>query len=591
MKRLHRGNDTGASLIIVLIIVTVVAAVMGVLLSQVDTSVRTTVVLRDQASDNYAADAAAHAVVTQLHNGKLDCSSTTGTSVTLGIDGGTGAFYAPVQTQDGPLNASATCSPDTMNGATTTTTTTTTGVGVSVDGGNLPSYALLAMEKNSLAEGITFPLSNKTICIENGSVASNAAIDATNNTLGVRISGTGSASDCSTGSSTDGTVTLGIKAYGVNGAGGCLPNKTADYKPTACSDLAAPIAVPTAPAPSDPITRTNPAAVCKTNAGKTYAAFLPGKYTLVTSATASSLNTPCKQGSSWVAADFEWFSPGTYYFDYGSTQWQWPTTLLGGTPTTGPSTNGPGGAITTPAITSVDPAVANSLTGLAGIAAFPSVPTDRPTSCADPSAQKQYPGVEFVFGGASTFTPNTGGNAELCGTYSDTDPPIAIYGASSTLTVPGGSVSAETLCTPVGAPTTCAGSLINTSSNGQAQFYFKGFVYAPAAPIDLLVKNSNGQIFNWGVVVWKFRLNVNGVTPTQPFILLPKPNQGFKTIVKTTTTYTIRYIDVWTCAASVTPCPTKDANNVPIRPNVRVRVKFDGTAGSAITVLSWSNIR
>ena len=52
MKPLDRRNDAGASLLIVLIIVTVISSVMGVVLSQVDTSVRTTVVLRDQASDN-----------------------------------------------------------------------------------------------------------------------------------------------------------------------------------------------------------------------------------------------------------------------------------------------------------------------------------------------------------------------------------------------------------------------------------------------------------------------------------------------------------------------------------------------------------
>ena len=54
-RRVVGRTDRGATLIIVLIIVTVVTTVMGVVLSQNATSVRTTVVLRDQASANYAA--------------------------------------------------------------------------------------------------------------------------------------------------------------------------------------------------------------------------------------------------------------------------------------------------------------------------------------------------------------------------------------------------------------------------------------------------------------------------------------------------------------------------------------------------------
>jgi len=573
----HRPKDEGASLLIVLIIVTVVSLVMGAILALADTNLRATVQLRDQTKDNYGADAAAQAAVTQLQNGKLTCNDpTTAGNATFG--NGTTPFYAAVQTQGGPLNAAASCSPDKIDGATTTTIPIGSGVGIGGGDNNLPAYALLAMEPNSASEGITFPLSNKTICIENGKVASNSAINATNNILGVRVTGTGTASDCSTGSPTSPYGTLTVQAHGANGTGGCLPNKTTQYKPTACQDMASLISTPSAPTPSTTsIGTVNPAPVCKTKSSVTYAAFVPGKYTSV-----SLLNSPCSGGT-----DFEWFSPGTYFFDYGSTPWQWPTTLVGGTPTSGPSTNNADGSITTPAITTVIPTSATTLPDLGGIPAWPTSSTQHPNACADPSAQRQYPGVEFVFGGASTITPNQFGNAELCGTYDANNPPIAIYGTSSSSDVPG--ISAQTLCKSGASAVTCSaanptanGTLINPTANGQAQFYIKGFVYAPTSPVTLNLKNSNGQIFNWGVVVWNFSLNVNGTSPTSPFIQLPSPNQGFTQT--TTTTYTIRYINVWTCAASSSSCSKSGPPDV----IVKVRTNADGTNPK---VLSWSEQR
>ncbi len=561
MKRSMFGRaDDGATLVIVLIIVTVVSAVMAVVLSQADTSVRTTVAMRDQASANYAADAAAQAIITQIQNGTLDCATVAGTITNLGASA-SAAFYTPVQTADGPINAATLCAPDTVAGVTTTTTTTTTGSGVTLGGAanNLPNYALLAMAGAAASDyGIDFSLSanNKTMCIENGSVVSNTKINASGEFLGVRVSGTGSLSDCTTGSSTSASgVQLKIGAAAV---GGCIGTNGVNFDPTFCTPATA-IGLPSAPVPSDPITRTNAAATCLTSGGKKYAAFLPGKYTNV-----ALLNSPCSG-----TVDFEWFSPGTYYFDFGSTTWSWPATMLAGTPM-----NAAGNAITT-----VNPTNAATLSGLANIAPFPASPTETPKSCADPTTQSTYPGVEFVFGGASTVTPMSGGNAEICANYNATSPPIAIYGAQTALTVPGGTVTAETLCTAAGCG---SNSLINTDTNGQPQFYIKGFVYAPNAQVILTLKNSNGQIFNWGVVVRDFSLRVNGVSPTAAFIALPEPNQGVTTTTTTTTTYSIRYINVWTCTASDTPC----AHTGP--PTVRVKVQ---TNGSTTKVLSWSHQR
>lgn len=571
--RINRRSDAGATLILVLIIISVIGVVMAAVVGNADTNIRATVQLRDQSSDNYAADAATNAYLTELKNKKENCNAV---STSFGNRIG---FYSPVRTQTGNVNASVTCTPDVDPNDGAVKQQFGIGPGIA---NNLPAYALLAMQTNNATEGIVFPQSNKTVCIENGSVASNSVIDINNNTFGVRVTGTGTASDCSTG---NGAVvgppasTLTIQAHGNGGTGGCIG--TTGFKPTPCSALALPIPKPTVPAPTDPITRVNQPAVCLTQSGTTYAAFQPGLYTNV-----ALLNAPCS------GVDFEWFSPGTYYFDLGSTPWQWPTTLVGGTPTSGPSTINPDGSTFTPAIRSVDPATASTLagvdpvthrpTGLAAIAAFPN-------SCADPAAQTQYPGVQFVFGGNSTFTPSDG-SALVCGTYSATAAPIAFYGLDSPVTLsssgpgPGYTVPAQTLCGTVGAPTVCSGSasgrtLINPSPNGHEQFDFKGFVYAPVAPIVMNLKNSPGQFFSWGLVAWNFNLDVNGVSNTVPFIQLPKPNQGFQEIW----TYAYQYVDVWTCPVSASACPQTGP------PNVRVKIQYDGTGTPK--VLSWSHSR
>lgn len=548
------AEDRGAALLLVLVIVTVIGLAGAALLTFSDTSIRTTVALRDQAAAAYAADGAAEVAISRVQNGKLDCSSTTPTVMTLGSVAS--PFYIPVQSQVGSLNASISCSPNTTEGASSTTTTTTTGTGTTVGGtaSNLPSYALLAMGGSAGTDyGIDFSTSanNKTICIENGSVVSNTKINASGEFLGVRLRGTGTASDCTTGSGTGLTVGAAATSGCIGTSSGGSPN----FGPTPCTQLASAIPLPVAPVPTDPITRTNQIATCLISGSTTYAAFLPGKYTDVTK-----LNSPCGG-----AANFEWFSPGTYYFDFGSTTWNWPMTLLAGTPTDSSGTP----------ITTVDASTAASLAGLANVAPFPTVSGQKPNSCADPALQSSSPGAEFVFGGASTVTPNASGNAEICATYSPTSPPIAIYGAQTAVTVTGGSVSPQTMCTVSG----CTGSLMVTGANGQAQFYIKGFVYAPNAPLVLTLKNSLGQLFNWGVVVRDFSLSINGVSPTAAFIQLPSANQGITTTSTTTTSYTIRYINVWTCGATAATCPQTGA------PNVRVKVQ---TNGSSVKVLSWS---
>jgi hypothetical protein len=121
----------------------------------------------------------------------------------------------------------------------------------------------------------------------------------------------------------------------------------------------------------------------------------------------------------------------------------------------------------------------------------------------------------------------------------------------------------------------------------------------------LTLQNSVGQVFNWGLIVRNFRLSINGSSPTQSVIHLPKPNTGIGTVVTTSTpppypttsvststsvSYTIRYINVWTCtvaslqSSGQTECSHTGAPDV----QVKVRVPSDG---SPLQILSWSHTR
>ena len=98
---------------------------------------------------------------------------------TANFGNATTGFYSPVSTRTGALNASVKCTPDTdpNDGADHDDGSVRQRRRHRRDDNNLPAYALLAMQQNSPTEGVRFEQSNKTICIENGSVASERDVD------------------------------------------------------------------------------------------------------------------------------------------------------------------------------------------------------------------------------------------------------------------------------------------------------------------------------------------------------------------------------------------------------------------------------
>ena len=614
MRQRPKHADKGASLIIVLVIISMVGLVMGVVLSQADTSVRSTVQLRDQASDNYGADGATEAILNALKTSGINCSDpSTPMSVPLGSTAT--PFYVPVSSQEGPINAYVRCTPDAINGTGTsvsvsqpppvTTITTVTPPPPTSTGGltigltNEPTDAILTVGQGSQSsEGQTYG-GNNSICIEGGSIRSNSSISTAgsgNTTLHVQASHTNASNKCP-----NGTTPLTVAALGpCSGTAG-------SYTPTPCTHMSSAQSIPSAPTPGGPTT-LNQAAVCQTAGGKRYAAFLPGKYTLLTSSSQSSLNTPCKNGSNWVAADVDWFTPGTYFFDLNNGgDWNAPGTVIGGTPTMpdGTKISGLDGANATTLQSS-------TLGNLAKATLFPG-------ACANPSVQNDFGGVEFVFGGTSRVNLPGGNKFEICATYIDPTScttqscavPVAVYGNPAS----GHGTTISTVSTePSGgacfATSGCAGgSLFETAVNGQSTFHIQGYVYAPDARVELTFKNQNdpataGQIFNWGLLLRAFNISVNGSSQDIPFVQLPKESVGIVTptpypstaiitpapVTSASTTYSIRYVNVWTCTvaslreAGLKQCPTTGL------PNVQVRILTDA-GGVPTKILSWNHIR
>jgi Tfp pilus assembly protein PilX len=516
--RVRRRDDRGATLVLVLIIVTVVGVVMGAVLLYADTNLRTTIALRDQTGGTYGTDAAGNAALAELKNHPDSCTDPSGTTSQLGSGNGANAFYSPTGSGNA-VNATIVCTPDQVNGKMTVTVATS-GHGVPINSNNVPAYALLAMQHyDSTKESIS---TTGKVCVLNGDVASNGVLSATD-TFGVRNA------NCSSGSNSG----LTIQAYGSGRRGGCSGSR-GTFTPTRCTQLLSPIDAPPQAPPPGSAGPVDPARVCFTIDGIRYAAFRPGEYDDVTLLTA-----PCDG----LPANFEWFTPGTYYFTYGGA-WQWVgTTLVAGTPTSGPTTLNTDGSPNTPTIPSLDLNDPNTLAGLAL--------TDPDAGCADPAAQNQYPGVEFVFSGSSQVQA-TEATANICASYSDSSPnslPTAIYGQGSAATL--------------------------LDLNG-GRVHINGYVHAPAEGATIS-NNSTGTLFNWGAVL--LALDAPNFTASAPLAQVPSANDGFTKTTKTV--YSYKYVDVWTCDAASSPCSTSGS------PDLRIKVQYKDDGGK-VTVLSWS---
>ncbi|RSD09546.1 hypothetical protein [Amycolatopsis eburnea] len=181
--------------------------------------------------------------------------------------------------------------------------------------------------------------------------------------------------------------------------------------------------------------------------------FEPGFYDDAVGLSALMTNSsPCKD-SIW------WFKPGAYYFDFRNSSAARPPGLPAGDD-----------------VWTVNSGrlVAGTPVDRAGrvIAAPSAADTAIPGACDNPIEDASAVGVQFVFGGDSRLAVKAA-EAEICGSYSGTKPPVALYGLTSgaeapvtaTLT-PSGTPSGTFTSAPAGSLSTVDGNLATWTNNG-----------------------------------------------------------------------------------------------------------------------------
>lgn len=199
-------------------------------------------------------------------------------------------------------------------------------------------------------------------------------------------------------------------------------------------------------------------------------------------------NSACRH-STW------WFKPGTYYFDFHN-----------------------GGDIPNPVLTSGSDVwtmndgylVAGTPTNSTGaIISTPSNPASIPGACDNPINDPNASGVQFIFGGDSQFFLQAG-QAEICGSYSASVPPVGVYGlktgTATTTTLTGANtlkpntvVSAGTFTNAT--PTTLATVdgqyatwLNNSNGNQTGTVTVSGYAPTTTIPLNSILKSAQLRV-------------------------------------------------------------------------------------------------
>jgi hypothetical protein len=257
------------------------------------------------------------------------------------------------------------------------------------------------------------------------------------------------------------------------------------------------------------------------------------------------------------------FAPGVYYFDFPATD-PWVIQNL---------------SVVAGTENPARPLVAGTPPAMPGACRSPMPPVP-----ADPSwtPQGTDKGVQFVFAGGSQIQ-FVNSRVEICGTYSTTTQPIALYGLPSALgTAPGPVVPAQSGCT-VASPYPGTGCAVLTA-DATSQLWIQGTTYLPRNAIDVAVGNPSGPVFGAGVIARTLRITPPAGAPlADPVAVLPDDaSLGRRTVVLLTT-----YL-----------CPGEASCTTDLR-RIRVRAKvgiFDPTGTvergkRQITIYAWNLTR
>jgi hypothetical protein len=539
-RRLAHSDDSGATLIFALIFITAVAVMIAAVLSFVDTSMRTTVAVRRQAATAAAADGAAQVAINYVRtHGYI----TGGGAACLDGMSLPGSFYQQGGTS---YSASVTCEPDASDSVLG-------GAGsVPITKDNRPGQAILTLGKGSDGGLEVYPRGSLTMKVK-GDIYSNSYITSQKNL-------TGSAD---------------IKAVGpcAADAGGVMQSATGTLTTTPpgpqCNLGGSGWDDPKYAAPNDHL-QVQSVPKCTGPKGPKLFQFSPGIYTDLVGLndlTSSDNSNKCKGSILWFPPDPN--GGGSYYFNLSGTWLIDSGTVLGGKPSHTP----------------LDPAN----------------PPDMPKSCLTPVAPDDdtagswtpppaNAGVEFVLGGTSRISLGAA-NMEICGTYSKSKPPIALYGLKAAVgSAPGPVVPAQPdkLCAdetsglpPDNNGSICA-TLYSTTSAPSSHLYIQGTTYMPKAWVNVNINNQSGQVFRFGIISRKLTLFATASARLDdPVIAVPD-------LVNAGPSLTVLYLQVFVCTAPCTP----GGGGAP--PQLKVKVGItdaDGTAHPAerqVTVYDWS---
>ena len=368
MKRHPRGED-GAALIVVLLLITVFAVGLAALLSLSDTSLRTTVQLRGQAAAAYDADGAAQAAINAIRNSTYNNSA--GQTCFGGPDD-----TLPLPNFSGSGSAAVRCVADPTKVLIQCK---------SLSQCNRPGSAILTLGRIPGEDGVNIQQPSGSSFRVHGVVFSNSTINVVNGSLSTntRVYARGACS---------GTVQSVPAAACDYGTAANVLGDDPGYAPAAAA-APAKRSLPACTVPNSVVT------------------FQPGYYDDAAGLSAMMAGNSACRHSTW------WFKPGTYYFDFHNAGTGANPLLSAG-----------GGNVWT-----VDDGylVAGTPTNAAGaVVATPSVPAAIPGSCDNPINHATAVGVQFIFGGDSQFAVKAG-QAEICGSYSASRPPVALYGLTS----------------------------------------------------------------------------------------------------------------------------------------------------------------
>lgn len=374
-----RGDD-GAALVLALIVITVIALSLSALLTLSDTSVRTTVGLRDQVSDTYNADGAMQAAINNLRNSNYNDNpgqSCFGAGNTLQLSN----FY-------GPKSAAITCQADPKKVLIHCE---------SLGQCNRPGNAILTLGNIAGEDGLNIQQPTGSTFRVHGNVFSSSNINVVNGALNTN------ANSWARGSCTGTIQAVPAPSCNIGSADNPL-GLDPSYAPKATiADL------PHRKLPAC----TTPNSVIRFDPG-----YYDDAYGLSDMMSSSSR---CKGSTFWFPPVYDAsgkpVATGVYYFDFHNSG-----------ANANPMLNSSGNDVWT-----VDNGYLVAGTPVNSAGATISSPPVQPTvpgSCDNPINNPNAIGVQFIFGGESQLAVKSA-QAELCGTYDANAAPVALYGLAS----------------------------------------------------------------------------------------------------------------------------------------------------------------